>query len=464
MDQYQYNGFNEPAPQSSGDRVTDILANKSAERQQSMDTQNDPQQEFFAALANYQAMNGVSQGQNQSYAPLGNGQQMSKLDQVKQSTDPQLQSAVKKAEFLSNGDTAKQDAILQALIDHPNDVDPTNSFQTMPIMARAANQYDQQALQMPNPLQISMQDLGNIASGKGTNFLGLQQGAAQDIANLNFRQAQENRFNAMAMNGGGSGAGNIAANRIMAEWNAAHPDNPKTFEQAYMEATAKQGQGRTIDPKTGQVITMVGAPAAAGTMEAGKEEGKQSAILANAGPIEHAKGMAQTETAGPKAVAEARGAALGGATVDYAKLQAGMPQLRSTVADLSKLAEAATYTKGGKLYNEAIRQLGMPVPEGATAQAEYNARINNVLLPSMKSMFGARVTNFDISTAKGILGDPDLSPAEKQVQLNAFIDQKLMQVQSDQNLIGNLGGTGDQSPTAPKVTNWKMVGGKLVPQ
>ena len=178
-----------------------------------------------------------------------------------------------------------------------------------------------------------------------------------------------------------------------------------------------------------------------------------------AGAEEMAKKNADIDTAADLKSQDAIGVARGAADVDLAKIEASMPQIKKTVSDLKNLAQAATYTVGGKLYNDALRQLGQPMSAGGNARAEYDARIKNVLLPSLKASFGSRVTNYDINYAQSILGDPNLSPSEKEVQLNAFLDQKYEQTKTDKRTLQNLGGKvkdvqEDAAPAAPKTVNW----------
>ncbi len=204
---------------------------------------------------------------------------------------------------------------------------------------------------------------------------------------------------------------------------------------------------QSVNPETGKNYTALEA------LDAYKSEKRAGATELGAG--ETAKQAAKVSAAADMKTNEVLGKERGDAVVNYDKLQAGMPALKRVVNDLGTLAELATYTEGGKLYNTALRQLGQPMTEGGNARAEYDARINNVLLPTLRSMFGARVTNFDVTTAKSILGDPNLAPSEKKRQLNAFIDQKMEQVKSDRDLVNRLGGkTGEPSAPTAKTINF----------
>ena len=101
-----------------------------------------------------------------------------------------------------------------------------------------------------------------------------------------------------------------------------------------------------------------------------------------------------------------------------------MPELRQTVDRLNQLAQRATYTKLGVAGNNAMRQLGLPVGEGALNRAEYISTVDNQILPLLRDTFGAQFTEREGQTLRATLGNPDLSPEEKQAILNSFINQK----------------------------------------
>lgn len=268
--------------------------------------------------------------------------------------------------------------------------------------------------------------------------------------------AQANYYNAIGANGGGRSEGMAAAMRIMSENNADPTKAPMSFTQAYMLATAKQGQGVTVDPNTGQVTTMQGAPQAAATMAQGKEGGTQSAKLAYAGPIAgseaNARNVSDISAAAPKAAQEEVGKAQGEALTSLADIQANLPQLSAITNKLLTLGQTATYTKAGQAYNAGVRQFGLSVPQAGVDRAAYESTVNNFLLPTLKQTFGARITNFDLENIKTTLANANLSPAEKDAQLKSFIAQKFMQAGTDQNQVNALGATPiqpAQNQTAP---------------
>lgn len=122
--------------------------------------------------------------------------------------------------------------------------------------------------------------------------------------------------------------------------------------------------------------------------------------------------------------AEAEAKSKGEAFTQVSQMKAAMPGLMDTVSQLKELANVATYTTSGKVFNAAIRELGFGATEGATARAKFIAIVNNQVLPLLKPTFGGSFTVQEGESLKATMGDPDLSPEEKIAQLDAFIAQK----------------------------------------
>lgn len=132
-----------------------------------------------------------------------------------------------------------------------------------------------------------------------------------------------------------------------------------------------------------------------------------------------------------------------------------MPELKSQVSYLNKLAKDATYTKAGVAIDSATRQLGLPVGKGAVARTEYTAVINNQILPLLRETFGAQFTEREGEALRQSLGDVNKSPSEKQAVLNAFIKQKEMNIKSQERKVGQYGGSSHN--TQPKNTTQRSV-------
>lgn len=114
----------------------------------------------------------------------------------------------------------------------------------------------------------------------------------------------------------------------------------------------------------------------------------------------------------------------------FDSLNSKLPGLQSVVAELGTLAKKATYTATGQLIDNAMREAGMEPSEAAVARAQYIATIDNQILPLLRDTFGAAFTAKEGETLRATLGDPNKSPAEKQVVLEAFIAQKLRDLEA----------------------------------
>jgi hypothetical protein len=103
---------------------------------------------------------------------------------------------------------------------------------------------------------------------------------------------------------------------------------------------------------------------------------------------------------------------------------AALPQLEDAVTELKKLGEVATYTKAGQIRDTFLRETGRQMSEGGVARAKYIAHVANNILPLLRQTFGAAFTAAEGESLKATLGDPDMSPEEKNAVLGAFISDK----------------------------------------
>lgn len=106
-------------------------------------------------------------------------------------------------------------------------------------------------------------------------------------------------------------------------------------------------------------------------------------------------------------------------------LESKLPGLRAVTAELSDLADKATYTQTGQLWDAIVRETGQMPPEGAIARTKYMAMVDNQVLPLLRDTFGAAFTVKEGETLRATLGDPNKSPVEKKAILEAFIEQKV---------------------------------------
>ncbi|CUX21329.1 hypothetical protein CFBP6626_07205 [Agrobacterium tumefaciens] len=142
------------------------------------------------------------------------------------------------------------------------------------------------------------------------------------------------------------------------------------------------------------------------------------------------------------------GQGTGDAAATYKSMQSKMPGLEAVVKDLDRLADDATYTLAGQGLDWGRKQLGMEPRDAAVARAQYNAMVDNQILPLLKDTFGAQFTQKEGETLRATLGDDGKSPAEKKAILKAFIEQKRRDVEALA-----LQGLGDATPAAPPSGN-----------
>lgn len=172
------------------------------------------------------------------------------------------------------------------------------------------------------------------------------------------------------------------------------------------------------------------------------EEGKTDLVAESEGRIagekagasersrleEQEKLRPRIEAAIKKAQVEA--ASEGQTAVELAQAKAAMPGLNETIEGLKELAPLATYTWGGKLWNETVKQLGFGATEGSTARAKYSSIIDNQVLPLLRQVFGSQFTAEEGDRLRATMGDPDSTPAEKVAQLEAFVEQKYRDIEA----------------------------------
>jgi hypothetical protein len=142
---------------------------------------------------------------------------------------------------------------------------------------------------------------------------------------------------------------------------------------------------------------------------------------------EHRRNVKKAETEG-KSSAESES--------ELSDLEASFPRLQSVVNELSELGKKATYTKAGQFFNEMKRQTGMKVGEGAVARKEYISKVDNEILPLLRQTFGAAFTQKEGESLKATLGDPNVSPEEKDAVLRSFIKTKAEQINTKRRKMG----------------------------
>lgn len=134
----------------------------------------------------------------------------------------------------------------------------------------------------------------------------------------------------------------------------------------------------------------------------------------------------------------------------FDSLNSKLPGLKSVVSELGDLAEKATYTTAGKLWDDVVRETGNIPTEGALARTKYMSMVDNQVLPLLRDTFGAAFTVQEGESLRATLGAPDKSPAEKKAVLEAFIEQKVRDLEALQRRLpgaatpaATAGGSGD---------------------
>jgi len=131
-------------------------------------------------------------------------------------------------------------------------------------------------------------------------------------------------------------------------------------------------------------------------------------------------------------LAEKRAIEQGDVLTSLQRSEAALPGLKIAVTELKELAQIATSTFGGKIFDAAIKQSGFGSTKGGTARAKFIAIVNNQVLPLLKETFGAAFTFQEGESLKATMGNPDSSIDEKMAELDAFISQKIRDIETKQ--------------------------------
>lgn len=177
----------------------------------------------------------------------------------------------------------------------------------------------------------------------------------------------------------------------------------------------------------------------------GKVEGKVEAESATA------QTTAETQAFIKKAVriAEKEATERGEVLTDLSRARAALPGLTDAVSQLKELATISTSTIGGRLFDTASKELGFGSTKGGDARAKFIAIINNQVLPLLKPTFGGSFTVQEGEALKATMGDPDASPDEKIAQLEAFMNQKMRDIESKESQLSSIGAPQIEQPVLP---------------
>lgn len=168
------------------------------------------------------------------------------------------------------------------------------------------------------------------------------------------------------------------------------------------------------------------------------DQQKEYLTLKRVDPVAAAYGKKQADLqfAGNIEAEKIRGKDLGENINLLESMESKMPQLERTVADLSRLGKKATYTIGGQIIDQVLKQSGLPTRESAIARREYITKVRSEVLPLLRDTFGAAFTKAEGDSLIETLGDPNASPEEKDAIVRSFIDSKRQRMYSLQRRTG----------------------------
>lgn len=210
-------------------------------------------------------------------------------------------------------------------------------------------------------------------------------------------------------------------------------------QQARLDQIRLQKELAAMQLKAGQNPYYQFLPTATGYVAANARSGQAEGLFGKDGkPIIPAQFDVplQGALAGSKAQGSETGKGMGESVVKLAEIESMMPRLGALTQELSALGKNATYTIAGQAADSARRQAGLPVGESAIARKEYISKVDNEVMPLLRQTFGAAFTEREGASLRATLGDPDVSPAEKDAVLKSFIESKLGQIQSLQRRTG----------------------------
>lgn len=135
-------------------------------------------------------------------------------------------------------------------------------------------------------------------------------------------------------------------------------------------------------------------------------------------------------------LAEKNAVAEGETFTSLNRAKAALPGLKEVTEKLKSLADVATFTTAGKLINLASKELGFGATKGATARSTMRAVVDNQVLPLLRETFGAAFTKAEGDTLRNTLLDPDTTPDQMKATLDAFIEQKVRNIETKERELG----------------------------
>jgi hypothetical protein len=87
--------------------------------------------------------------------------------------------------------------------------------------------------------------------------------------------------------------------------------------------------------------------------------------------------------------------------------------------------------------------------ESAVARTKYIAIVDNQILPLLRDTFGSQFTEREGASLKVTMGDPNLSPTQKQAVLKTFIEQKQRDIEAQAEQAGQAAAPAGAPASAP---------------
>lgn len=140
--------------------------------------------------------------------------------------------------------------------------------------------------------------------------------------------------------------------------------------------------------------------------------------------------MASFGQKGSEALDKSRGEKYAEDVDAYNNLVANLPALEQMTQELKDLGKQGTHTYAGRVWDAIQREGFDKATAGDVASSAYQAKVNQNLLPLLRTTFGASFTEKDREAMEKTLGDPFTHPDIKDKTLDEFIKNKRREIES----------------------------------
>ena len=149
--------------------------------------------------------------------------------------------------------------------------------------------------------------------------------------------------------------------------------------------------------------------------------------------------------------AEKEALARGETKTDLIASKAAMPGLITVVDRLKILSDDATFTLGGKGFNEVAKQFGFST-KGGTARDTMVSIVDNQVLPLLKPIFGAAFTAIEGDRLRNAFLDPDATAESRKAQVQSFLEQMQRNIETKEREL-ELSGQANEQGSAGTFTS-----------